>query len=60
LELLYCKPFDAVREEEKNDEVLAVLGKEMGVRKKCYGPLLISNEEMEAAKFYAAFCFRKV
>jgi mRNA (guanine-N7-)-methyltransferase len=32
----------------------------MGVRERNRGPLLVSDEEMEAASFYVGFCFYKV
>ena len=60
LKLQYCKPFDEVWADEKNDEILAPLSKEMGVRDSCYGPLLMSEQEIDAANFYIAFAFHKV
>ncbi|KAF8859025.1 hypothetical protein BDZ45DRAFT_742839 [Acephala macrosclerotiorum] len=58
--LQYCKPFDEVWTEEKDDEIVAPLSVEMGIRDKSQGPIRVSNQEMDAAKFYVAFCFRKV
>ncbi|RKF57823.1 mRNA cap guanine-N7 methyltransferase [Erysiphe neolycopersici] len=60
LEMQYHKPFLDIWEAEKDDEVLGPLSERMGVRERDRGPLLISNEEMEAASFYVAFCFYKV
>ncbi|POS85155.1 hypothetical protein EPUL_003266 [Erysiphe pulchra] len=60
LELQYHKPFLDIWQAEKDDEVLGPLSERMGVRERDRGPLLISNEEMEAASFYVAFCFYKV
>ena len=59
LRLQYCKPFDEVWEENRDDEVLAPLSKEMRVLNKG-GSFLVSDQEVEAAKFYIAFCFRKI
>ncbi|KAL2064280.1 hypothetical protein VTL71DRAFT_4774 [Oculimacula yallundae] len=56
LELQYCKPLDQVWEEEKNNEFLAALSQEMGVVH-ADGTFLVSRHELEAAKFYQAFCF---
>ncbi|PKS11416.1 hypothetical protein jhhlp_003179 [Lomentospora prolificans] len=60
LELQYHKSFTDVWESEKDDEVLGPLSERMGVRERGRGPLLVSEEEMEAAGFYVAFCFYKV
>ncbi|KAH8684780.1 mRNA capping enzyme-domain-containing protein [Tricladium varicosporioides] len=60
LELQYHKTFDEIWETEKDDETLGPLSERMGVRQRGRGPLLVSNEEMEAASFYVAFCFYKV
>lgn len=59
LKLQYCKSFDKVWAEEKDDDVLAHLSEEMGVKDK-NGLLLVRPQEMEAAKFYVAFAFQKV
>lgn len=60
LEMQYHKTFDEVWKTEKDDEVLGPLSERMGVRERGRGPLLVSDEEMEAASFYVAFCFYKV
>ncbi|KAJ9667259.1 mRNA cap guanine-N7 methyltransferase [Coniosporium apollinis] len=60
LELQYRKPFNEVWDEEKDDPTLGPLSERMGVRGRDRGPLLVSNEEFEAASFYHAFCFYKV
>ncbi|KAH7057010.1 mRNA capping enzyme-domain-containing protein [Macrophomina phaseolina] len=60
LELQYRKPFNEVWDEENGDPILGPLSERMGVRGRDRGPLLISDEEMEAASFYHAFCFYKV
>jgi mRNA (guanine-N7-)-methyltransferase len=60
LELQYHKTFGEVWEAEKDDERLGPLSERMGVRERGRGPLLVSDEEMEAANFYVAFCFYKV
>lgn len=60
LEMRYHKPFDEIWRAEKDDEVLGPLSERMGVRERNRGPLLVSDEEMEAASFYVAFCFDKV
>ena len=49
LELQYKKPFAEVWEEEKEDPILGPLSERMGVRGKSKGPLLVRDEEMEAA-----------
>jgi mRNA (guanine-N7-)-methyltransferase len=49
LELSYRKPFADVWKEEKDDPILGPLSERMGVREKGRGPLLVSEEEMEAA-----------
>lgn len=59
LELEYCKSFDEVWAEEKDDEFLGQLNVEMGVRDKDDGRFLVSPAEMEAGRFYHAFCFVK-
>jgi mRNA (guanine-N7-)-methyltransferase len=60
LEMQYHKTFDEVWKTEKDDEVMGPLSERMGVRERGRGPLLVSDEEMEAASFYVAFCFYKV
>jgi len=60
LEMQYHKTFDEVWKTEKDDEVLGPLSERMGVRERGRGALLVSDEEMEAASFYVAFCFYKV
>ncbi|KAA6413021.1 MAG: mRNA cap guanine-N7 methyltransferase [Lasallia pustulata] len=60
LEQQYRKPFLDVWQEEKDDRILGPLSERMGVRERNGGPLLVSDEEMEAASFYHAFCFYKV
>lgn len=49
LELQYRKPFPEVWKEEKNHSVFGPLSERMGVRGRDAGPLLVSDEEMEAA-----------
>ena len=49
LELQYRKPFAEVWREEKNHPVFGPLSERMGVRGGDAGPLLVSDEEMEAA-----------
>lgn len=60
LELQYRRPFAEVWSEEKNNPVFGPLSEQMGVRGRDAGPLLITDEEFEAASFYHAFCFYKV
>ncbi|KAH8816190.1 mRNA capping enzyme-domain-containing protein [Xylogone sp. PMI_703] len=60
LEMQYHKPFLDIWESEKDDEILGPLSERMSVRERGRGPLLVSDEEMEAASFYVAFCFYKV
>ncbi|KAI5301224.1 mRNA cap guanine-N7 methyltransferase, partial [Ascosphaera pollenicola] len=60
LELQYRKPFFDVWKEEQNDPVLGPLSERMGVRGRDAGPLLVSEQEIEAAGLYHAFCFYKV
>ncbi|KAH8897095.1 guanine-N(7)-methyltransferase, partial [Thozetella sp. PMI_491] len=60
LELQYHKAFRDVWETEKDDRELGPLSERMGVRERHGGELLVSDEEMEAASFYVAFCFYKV
>ena len=60
LELQYHETFRGVWETEKDDAKLGKLSERMEVRERGGGPLLVSDEEMEAASFYVAFCFYKV
>ncbi|KAB5583143.1 S-adenosyl-L-methionine-dependent methyltransferase [Coniochaeta sp. 2T2.1] len=60
LELQYHKTFKDVWESEKDDRELGPLSERMGVRDRNTGELLVSDEEMDAANFYIAFCFYKV
>jgi mRNA (guanine-N7-)-methyltransferase len=60
LEMQYHKHFDEIWRTEKDDDVLGPLSEQMGVRERGRGPLLVSDEEMEAASFYVGFCFYKV
>lgn len=60
LELQYRRPFAEVWQEEKNSPVFGPLSEQMGVRGRDAGPLLITDEEFEAASFYHAFCFYKI
>ncbi|KAH9820416.1 mRNA cap guanine-N7 methyltransferase-like [Teratosphaeria destructans] len=63
LELLYRKGFREVFEDESEDPELGRLAERMGVmsrdRTEGKGGLMVSEEEMEAAAFYHAFCFYK-
>lgn len=60
LELQYRKPFLDVWKEEKDDPELGPLSERMGVRARGGGPLLVTEEELEAAsKFLPFFCVRK-
>ena len=63
LELMYRKGFREVFEDESGDRELGMLAERMGVmsrdRSAPNGGLLVSEEEMEAASFYHAFCFYK-
>lgn len=60
LEMQYHKSFGEIWRAEKDDPVLGPLSERMGVRGRGGGGLLVSDEEMEAAEFYVAFCFYKV
>ena len=60
LELQYRRPFADVWKEEKDDPILGPLSERMGVRERGNGRFLVSDDEMEAASFYLAFCFYKV
>lgn len=59
LELLYRKPFDEIYDEEKNDAVLGPLCERMGVQSRD-GRSNVSEQELDAARFYHAFCFYKI
>ena len=63
LELLYRKSFSDVFADESEDRELGILAERMGVRSRDRSlpnnGLLVSEEEMEAASFYHAFCFYK-
>lgn len=60
LEMQYHKRFDEIWKAEKDDPILGPLSEQMRVRERGRGPLLVSDEEMEAASFYVGFCFYKV
>ncbi|KAJ6442050.1 mRNA cap guanine-N7 methyltransferase [Purpureocillium lavendulum] len=60
LELQFHRTFPEIWEAEKDDPELGPLSERMGVRERGAGPLLVSDEEMEAASFYIGFCFYKV
>lgn len=60
LELQYRKPFTDIWKEESNQDELRELSKRMGVIDRYSEELMVTNEEMEAASFYHAFCFYKV
>lgn len=49
LELQYRRPFTDIWKEEKDDPILGPLSERMGVRERGRGPLLVRDEEMEAA-----------
>ncbi|KAI9883499.1 MAG: cell cycle RNA binding protein whi3 [Watsoniomyces obsoletus] len=52
LELQYRRPFPEIWNEEKDDPILGPLSERMGVRGRDRGPLLVKDEEMEAASEY--------
>lgn len=60
LELQYRKPFREVWDEQKDDPILGPLSEQMRVRDRNTGRLMTSEEELDAADFYHAFCFYKV
>lgn len=60
LELQYHRTFPEIWEAEKDDPELGPLSERMRVREPSGGPLLVSDDEMEAASFYIGFCFYKV
>lgn len=49
LELQYRKPFLDIWKEEKDDPILGPLSERMGVRARGGGPMLVKDEELEAA-----------
>ncbi|OAX79374.1 hypothetical protein ACJ72_06309 [Emergomyces africanus] len=49
LELQYRKPFLDIWKEEKDDPILGPLSERMGVRARGGGPILVNDEELEAA-----------
>lgn len=56
LELQYRKPFAEIWKEEQNHSVFGPLSERMGVRGRDGGPLLVSEEEMEAASMFFCKC----
>lgn len=56
LELQYRKSFAEVWSEEKDSPVFGPLSERMGVRGRDAGPLLVSEEEMEAAGKKVGLC----
>jgi mRNA (guanine-N7-)-methyltransferase len=60
LELEYRAPFRDIWPASKDDPVLGPLSERMGVKDRSTGRLLVTDEEMDAASFYHAFCFYKV
>jgi len=57
LELQYRKPFLDIWQEEKDGPILGPLSVRMGVRARGDGPMLVSEEELEAAsKFFDIHC----
>ena len=60
LEMQYRMPFADIFKHEKDDPVLGPLSIRMGVRQDSKGPLLLTEDELEAVSFYHAFCFYKV
>ena len=60
LEMQFHRTFPEIWEAEKDDREMGPLSERMGVRERGGGPLLVSDEEMEAASFYVGFCFYKV
>ncbi|KAL2208191.1 mRNA capping enzyme, large subunit [Sarocladium strictum] len=60
LELQFHRTFPEVWEVEKDDPDMGPLSERMRVRGRGKGPLLVSDDEMEAASFYIGFCFYKV
>ncbi|KAL8825314.1 MAG: hypothetical protein Q9170_007842 [Blastenia crenularia] len=60
LELEYRKPFAEIWKEESDRPNLKALSERMGVIDRTTGKFQVTDEEMEAAGFYHAFCFYKV
>jgi mRNA (guanine-N7-)-methyltransferase len=60
LELEFRMSFRDFWQTFKNDPTLAPLSERMGVRDRNTGQLLVTDEEMDAASFYHAFCLYKV
>ncbi|KAF2670455.1 guanine-N(7)-methyltransferase [Microthyrium microscopicum] len=60
LSMEYRMPFREVWEQERHNPVFRELSERMNVRDRNTGELRVSEEEMEAASFYHAFCFEKV
>jgi mRNA (guanine-N7-)-methyltransferase len=60
LELEFRSSFRDFWQSSKDDPSLGPLSERMGVRDKNTGQLLVTEEEMDAASFYHAFCFYKV
>lgn len=58
LELQYRKPFLDMWKEEKDDPDLGPLSERMGVRERGGGPMLVSDEELEAASKFAELTSR--
>lgn len=52
LELQYRKPFLDIWKEEKDDPILGPLSERMGVRARGGGPILVNDEELEAASMF--------
>lgn len=59
LELQWDKQFNKVWDEEKSDRVLGPLSERMNVVDRETGKLKVTEQEMEAASFYRAFCLYK-
>ena len=55
LELQYRKPFLDIWQEEKDGPILGPLSVRMGVRARGDGPMLVSEEELEAASKFSIF-----
>jgi len=60
LELEFRKPFEEFWPSYKDDATLGQLSERMGVRNRNTGRLAVTEEDMDAASFYHAFCFYKV
>lgn len=59
MELQYRKPFGEVWDAEKDDRSLGPLSERMGVRERDRGPLLVSEQELEAASKCKCPCFER-